>query len=209
MQTLKTKWPIFCKCKHTFDGKKIDLNSVYNLLHLCQSIRCQIKEGATTYRLINEYFRLVAAQKPTVLIQIVSQVQKNCNGQQSLEEYMEIAAESDEFDQLEQYGLISSAIEKLNCIITAITEALLYTEFEKPWANLVEDIQKYIENIRNCKQKPNYLEEAKYVSIVHASKNDDYIFKWFFFRSIEIDALSVNHQRPIGSSSISLTVWET
>lgn len=116
--------------------------------------RCNVKEGATTYRLINEYLRLVATQKPVAVLEIVRQVQLKCNSYQWFEELSET-------DEAAEYGIVAGTLEKLNCMVNAVTEALVGTEFAKPWDNLIKDIQNYMDSIKACKDQPTDWSETK------------------------------------------------
>lgn len=116
--------------------------------------RCNIKEGAAVYRLLSEYFRLVGAAKPAVLLEIVRKVQEKCSSYQAFEESYEV-------DDAIEFGIIGNTIEKLNCILNATTEAVIGTEFAKPWEKLRKDIRTYIDNIFSCKDQPTDWQEAK------------------------------------------------
>lgn len=116
--------------------------------------RCNVKEGAATYRLINEYLRLVATQKPVAVLEIVRQVQQKCNAYQWFEELSET-------DEAAEYGIVTGTLEKLNCMVNAVTEALIGTEFAKPWDKLIKDIRNYMDTIKACKDQPTDWSEAK------------------------------------------------
>lgn len=96
---------------------------------------------------------MLAAEKPLALLEYVRQSQQQCNSYQTLEEVMEI-------DTVAEYG-IGNIIDKLNCIVNAVTEAVIGTDLAKPWEKLVNDIRKYIDNIKACKDEPTDLGQAK------------------------------------------------
>lgn len=85
---------------------------------------------------------------------MVHRVQEKCTTYQAFEESYEI-------DEAIEFGIIGNTIEKLNCILNATTEALIGTEFDKPWGKLRKDIRAYINNIFACKDQPTDWEEAK------------------------------------------------
>lgn len=133
--------------------------------------RCNIKEGAAVYRLLSEYFRLVGAEKPSALLEIVHKVQEKCTAYQAFEESYEI----DEIDEVIEFGIISSTIEKLNCVLNATTEALIGTEFAKPWEKLRKDIRTYVDNIFSCKDEPTDWQEAKWVFFLYISAQMEFL----------------------------------
>jgi len=127
-----------------------------NLENKVARVLCNIKEGAAVYRLLSEYFRLVGAEKPAALLEMVHKVQEKCTAYQAFEESYEI-------DDAIEFGIIGSTIEKLNCVLNATTEAVIGTEFAKPWEKLRKDIRTYIDNIFSCKDQPTDWQEAKCV----------------------------------------------
>lgn len=87
---------------------------------------------------------------------MVHRVQEKCTTYQAFEESYEI-------DEAIEFGIISNTIEKLNCVLNATTEAVIGTEFAKPWGKLRKDIRTYINNIFACKDEPTDWQEAKWV----------------------------------------------
>lgn len=120
----------------------------------CSLVRCNIKEGVATYRLITEYLRLVAAQKPVLVSQIVREVQEKCNAYQSVEDILDV-------DEIDLDGLDKNILDKLKCISNAITDGLKETDFEQPWDYLKKDLEKLAARLKACKNQSTFLEIAK------------------------------------------------
>lgn len=118
-----------------------------------QICRCNVKEGAATFQLINEYIRLVAAEKPVVLILIFRQVQQKCNVNKSFDELLQ-------FDGTEQYDVIKNALEKIKCIVNSTAEALKDSDFDQPLEQLKKDLENLVDHLKDCKNKPDPLGQA-------------------------------------------------
>lgn len=145
------------------DGKLQQILYVYNKMNDFSSlfmkckfslVRCNMKEGVATYRLITDYLRLVATQKPLLVSQIVREVQDKCNAYQSVEDIFDV-------DEIDLDGLEKNILEKLKCISNAITEGLKETDFEKPWNNLKKDLEKLASRLKACRNQPTFVDIAK------------------------------------------------
>lgn len=121
-----------------------------NMYHM---FRCNVKEGAATFQLINEYIRLVAAEKPVVLILIFRQVQQKCNANESFDEWLQ-------FDGIEQNDVIKNALEKIKCIVNSTAEALKDSDFDQPLKQLKKDLKNLVDHLKDCKNKPDPLGQA-------------------------------------------------
>lgn len=134
----------------------IKMNDFSSLFIKCQFslVRCNMKEGVATYRLITDYLRLVAAQKPNLVSQIVREVQDKCSAYQSVEDIFDV-------EEIDVDGLEKNILDKVKCISNAITDGLKETDFEKPWNHLKKDLEKLAERLKACKNQPSFLEIAK------------------------------------------------
>lgn len=117
-------------------------------------ILCNIKEGVATYRLITDYIRLVAAQKPVLVTQIVREVQDKCSAYQSIEDIFDV-------DEIDLDGMEKNILENFKCISNAITDGLKDTDFEKPWNSLKKDLEKLAARLKACKNQSTFLDMAK------------------------------------------------
>lgn len=99
-------------------------------------------------RLINEYARVIVAEKPEVLPKIVREVKSKCSGTQLLDE---------EFLDM---GLNDDIVGKLKCITNAITDALKDTKYSKSWDKLKKDLERVGDRIKACRSD-NYWEMIK------------------------------------------------
>lgn len=162
----------------------------------CSLVRCNIKEGVATYRLITEYLRLVAAQKPVLVSQIVREVQEKCNAYQSVEDIFDV-------DEIDLDGLDKNILDKLKCISNAITDGLKETDFEQPWDYLKKDLEKLAARLKACKNQSTFLEIAKwdfFKEVIWRTKT----FYSYFFADALLEKLKAQNQLL----NVSLKMWK-
>lgn len=117
-------------------------------------IRCNAKEGAVTFQLLNDYVRLVAVQKPMLLISIFQGFQQKCNqNEQSVVDLLN-------FDDIEQFNVIQKILEKIKCILGATTEALMDVNYLKPLEDFRKELEELSQRLNNCNNKPSYWEKT-------------------------------------------------
>lgn len=105
-----------------------------------------------TYKMISEYLRMVAQQKPEIISEIAREVQAQCSGLTEVS-FEDVVEETNADDKL----------KKLKCIKDAITDAVKETDFAKIWDEYKRDLEKMFDQIKACKNEANKWEETKYV----------------------------------------------
>lgn len=122
-----------------------EISTVYISYH---TFSCNIREGAATYRLVTEYVRLAVSEKPEIVQDLIQQIQETCSAQTDLaEEDFSIEARN--------------PVERLRCIIEAITDAVKETDFQKIWEEYKKDLEQLLERLRGCRNEPSAWEQAK------------------------------------------------
>lgn len=126
-------------------------NNYFNIFPL---IRCNAKEGAVTFQLLNDYIRLVAVEKPIVLISIFRGFQQQCN------QNVTSVADLLNFDDIEQFNVIQKIIEKIKCILNATTAALMDVNYLKPLEDFRKELEELSQRLNDCNNKPTYWEKT-------------------------------------------------
>lgn len=103
---------------------------------------CNVKNSVGTYKLVNEYLQLVAAEKPQVVQEIAREVQRKCSGQAVVRVAM-IQAET------------LKGIEKIKCITEAINEAVKGSDYSNAWDEYKQQLVEAGERIKACKASSN------------------------------------------------------
>lgn len=125
-----------------------------NYFNIFPLIRCNAKEGAVTFQLLNDYIRLVAVEKPIVLISIFRGFQQQCNQNETS------VVDLLNFDDIEQFNVIQKIIEKIKCILNATTAALMDVNYLKPLEDFRKELEELSQRLNDCNNKPTYWEKT-------------------------------------------------
>lgn len=122
---------------------------------------CNIKEAATTFRLITEYMRLVATQNPKVLMDFVRGLPGKCSSKSFDVESKEIELFS-MFDEEEEetQSKIKKFLLKIKCQTRAIDTACKGTKYQPIFDAHREAMFALVDGINECKTNSNKLKSA-------------------------------------------------
>lgn len=123
--------------------KKVS-NRVFSLL------RCNLKEGIITYKLLTEYLHLAAIEKPQIINKLACEVEQGCSGYQFL-----FFVEAHEVEDA------ARIIEILKCHSEAISEAVRLTYIEMTWKKYKNHLRDVYKQIKSCDHGSDKWEATK------------------------------------------------
>lgn len=94
---------------------------------------CNVREYLATYILLSKYIRLVDAVNPDIVDEFGRQMEQRCSYRTDVELMVEFISKA-------EAGEAKNGVEKLECIIEAIRDAVQETDLNQVWDEYKKDL---------------------------------------------------------------------